>query len=137
MTDLWLAIVLMGVGLGAAVYAGVGLVLVVVLVRERIGWRCPQCRKRTLELIWWLESYPAPTPAYFECTACNARVSHVRPDGWRDAGDADFDKYYDGSTPGSINKRRGVAVRTMDEAAVARLPTRSTGVHQAHELTAR
>ncbi len=129
MTSPWLLLVLMGAGLGAVVYAGVGLILVAVWLREKVGWRCPRCRKRTLELIWWLESYPTPWPAFFECTSCHARLSHVRPGPWKDAGDSSFDKYYDGSTPGSINTRRVAVPRESSEVAA---PDPSPGTYQVH-----
>jgi len=118
-----LLLVLLGVGLGAVVYAAVGLILVAVWCRERIGRRCPRCRQRTLELIWWLESHPTPSPAYFECASCHARLSHVRPGPWEDASDPTFDKYYDGTTPGSINKRRVVVFGESDP---------STGTYHVH-----
>ena len=134
MTIPWLLLVLMGAGLGAVVYAGLGLILVAIWVREKAGWRCPRCHKRTLELIWWLESYPTPSRGYFECTSCGARLSHVRlsrirPGPWNDASDSSFDKYYDGTTPGSINKRRAAALRESVEATV---PAPSPESYQGH-----
>ena len=77
-----------------------------------------------------------PHPAYFECTSCGARFSHVRlnrvrPGPWNDASDASFDKYYDGTTPGSINKRRVAALRESVEATV---PAPSPRTYQGHVL---
>jgi len=75
MNELLLATVELGVRLGAVVYAGVGLLLVVGWVRRRVVWRCPRCRQCTLERARWLKRFPSPRSQHAVCPRCGARSS--------------------------------------------------------------
>ena len=65
---------------------------------QRLGERCPQCRRRKLERVDTplppgVRMCPPP-PWFYVCPHCRARVSHQYKKGWRDASSPEFDHYY-------------------------------------------
>ena len=55
--------------------------------------RCPTCDKRKLVMCWATKSNP-PSPTFYKCNACGARLSHFHGE-WADASSSEFDDRFE------------------------------------------
>lgn len=59
------------------------------------GLKCPVCKQRTLEFVSGLAfTDPNPTPSYWQCSDCGARLKQLFNGPWEDASGREDDLYY-------------------------------------------
>jgi hypothetical protein len=92
--------IILALALGAVGLALLALVLAVGAWADRRPERCPTCHARAVRL--WsevFESYPHPTPSFYRCERCGARLMRLFRGPWEDASAPEHDPEYKDAPP--------------------------------------
>jgi hypothetical protein len=56
--------------------------------------RCPRCRERAIHCWYSARGDPRPTPWFYRCERCGARLRRILTGRWEDASALEYDVYY-------------------------------------------